>query len=72
MKITVTIEFDNGQVQTKEIDPISLKEEALKDKAEEYAENENSCYNNDYYGFYNGANHVVKHFIGELREIHQL
>jgi hypothetical protein len=32
-----------------------MKQEILEEAAEKYAQEENSCYTNDYYGFINGA-----------------
>lgn len=38
--------------------PTLPSDEEIKRKATEYAENENSCYTNDYYGYVNGAKDV--------------
>ena len=41
------------------LDNMNISKEEIEKLAEEYAENENSCYTNDYYGFINGFNKAL-------------
>jgi hypothetical protein len=49
------IEHCGGEEKFKEIAGLKPKQETLEEAAEKYAEEENSCYTNDYYGFIKGA-----------------
>jgi len=45
-----------------------LSDENLESAANRYAESENSCYTNDYYGYLRGAKEVRALFIPKLSE----
>lgn len=62
MKIEVKITNDDGSINEYEIDSSLLSKENLESAANRYAESENSCYTNDYYGYLRGANEVVEIF----------
>lgn len=44
-----------------------LSDEKLDGKSQEYAEQECSCYTNDYYGYLNGAKDVRDKIVGKLQ-----
>lgn len=63
MRIEIRITSDDGSVHEYEIDKSLLSKDNLESAANRYAESENSCYTNDYYGYLNGAKDIIEMFI---------
>jgi hypothetical protein len=68
MKIEVKITDEAGNVQQYDVSGSLLSDENLESAANRYAESENSCYINDYYGYLRGAKEVRALFIPKMSE----
>jgi len=65
MKIEVIITDDSGNTTKHTVDNSLLSIQNLESSANRYAENENSAYTNDYYGYLNGSKDMLRVFIPE-------
>jgi len=68
MEITLNYTDEAGNVQQCAVSGSLLSDENLESAANRYAESENSCYINDYYGYLRGAKEVRALFIPKMSE----